>query len=400
MYVPSKEILDKYANILVNFALRWWKWINPWDVVFVQIPECAKPFYIPLQTSILKAWWHPIMQYIPDGVAKSFYENASDEQLSFAPEEYQKWKIESITHFLRVIADSDLHELDGINPSKIMKKIKSHKKYRDLRDKKENEWKLSRTACMYWTQAMANEAWLSLEEYRNQIISACFLDELDPIKKRKEVFLETSRVKDKLNKLKLEYVHVIWKDENLKIKIWSDRLRASWSGSNIPSFEIFTSPDCRDVNWWMRCNQPLYRYWSLVEWIRLEFKDWKLIKALADKNNHILQEMIKIEWMDHIWEFSLTDARISKITHFMAETLFDENVWWEFWNTHIALWRWFEECCIHERSQLNNLKFKKSIWLNYSDEHVDVISTENRKVIWILRDWSEILVYENGNFLI
>jgi aminopeptidase len=50
---------------------------------------------------------------------------------------------------------------------------------------------------------------MSLEEYRNQIIDACFLNEPDPVKKRKEVNSEIHRVKDKLNELKLEYVHVI-----------------------------------------------------------------------------------------------------------------------------------------------------------------------------------------------
>ena len=178
MYTPSQEILEKYANVLVNFALWSWKWINPWDVVFVQIPEAAKPFYIPLQTAILKAGWHPIMQYIPDGVARNFYENASDEQLSFVAEAYQKWRIESSTHNIRVIADSDLHELDWIDPSKMMKRIAANRKFRDLRNKKEREWKFSWTICMYATEAMAKEAWLSLEEYRNQIIDACFLNEI------------------------------------------------------------------------------------------------------------------------------------------------------------------------------------------------------------------------------
>ena len=400
MYIPSLEILEKYADVMVNFALRWGKWINPWDVVFVQIPECAKPFYIPLQTAILKAWWNPIMQYIPDWVTRNFYENASDEQLSFVAEAYQKWRIESSTHNIRVIADSDLHELDWIDSSKMMKRIQANKKFRSLRDKKEREWKFSRTICMYWTEAMAKEAWLSLKEYRNQIIDACFLNEPDPVKKRKEVNSEIHRVKDKLNEMKLEYVHVIWPDEDLKVKIWSDRLRAAWAGCNIPSFEVFTSPDCRDVNGWIKCNQPLYRYWSLVEWIRLEFKDWKVIKAIADKNEDILHEMIKIEWMDHLWEFSLTDSRISRITRFMAETLFDENVWWEYGNTHVALWTWFDECYAGDQSKLENLKFKKLIWLNFSAEHVDVISTAPRKAIWILPNWEEILIYEDGKFII
>ena len=400
MYVPSLEILEKYANVIVDFALWWGKWINPGDVVFVQIPECAKPFYIPLQTAILKSWWHPIMQYLPDGVNRNFYEFASDDQLAFVADEFVKWRIKSMTHYVRVIADADLHELDGIEPSKMMKRTNANRKYHSLRDKKEREWKLSRTACMYGTQAMADEAWLPLEAYREQIIDACFLNEKDPVKKWKGIYKEMYRVRDKLNELKLEYVHVIWPDEDLKLKIWADRLWQTWWGCNIPSYEIFTSPDCRDVNGWIKCNQPLYRYWSLVEWIRLEFKKWKLIKAHADKNDEILQQMIQIEWMDRLWEFSLTDARVSKITRFMAETLFDENVWWKYGNTHVALWLWFDECYAWDKSKLDSPKFKKSIWLNMSAEHVDVISTARRKAIGFLKDWTEILIYKDGKFMI
>ena len=400
MYTPSKEILEKYANVLINFALRHWEWIKKWDTVFIQIPECAKPFLIPLQTAILKAWWHPVIEYLPDWIARNFYENASDEQLSFVPEAYQKWKIESMTHLVRIISDANLHELDWVDPSKMMERARANKRLRHVRDKKEREWKYSRVGCMYGTEAMAKEAWLSLEEYWNQIINACFLNELDPIKKWKEVYSEMHRVRDKLNALKLEYVHVIGPDEDLRVKIWADRLRCACRWFNIPSFEVFTSPDCRDVNWWIKCNQPLYRYGSLVEWIRLEFKDWKVVKATADKNENILQEMIKIEWMNRLWEFSLTDARISRITHFMAETLFDENMWWEYGNTHVALGLWFDECYAWDKSKLDDAEYKKLIWLNYSAEHVDIISTAKRRVIGMLQNWEEMLIYEDWKFLI
>ncbi len=62
---------------------------------------------------------------------------------------------------------------------------------------------------MYGTPAMAKEANLSEEEYRKQIIDACFLNEANPVQKRKEVNSEIQRVKDKLNEMKFEYVHVI-----------------------------------------------------------------------------------------------------------------------------------------------------------------------------------------------
>jgi aminopeptidase len=220
------------------------------------------------------------------------------------------------------------------------------------------------------------------------------------VKKWKEVNDMIHQKRDILNDMKIEYVHVVWPDEDLKVKIWSDRARAAGSGCNIPSFEIFTSPDCRDINWRVRFNQPLYRYGNLIEWIELEFKDGFVTKAHATKNDNILQDMIKIDWMKQVWEFSLTDARTSKITKFMAETLFDENVWWQYGNTHIALWMAFDECYNWDKTKLDNPEFKKSIGLNTSAEHVDIISTANRTVTATLGDWSQKIIYENWMFTI
>jgi aminopeptidase len=51
----------------------------------------------------------------------------------------------------------------------------------------------------------------------------------------------------------------------------------------------------------------------------------------------MLLEMISAENANKIGEFSLTDKRLSRITRFMADTLYDENVGGEYGNTHIAV---------------------------------------------------------------
>ena len=53
--------------------------------------------------------------------------------------------------------------------------------------------------------------------------------------------------------------------------------------------------------------------------------------------------MIATEGADRIGEFSLTDRRLSRITRFMAHTLYDENVGGAFGNTHIALGRSYQD---------------------------------------------------------
>ena len=57
----------------------------------------------------------------------------------------------------------------------------------------------------------------------------------------------------------------------------------------------------------------------------------------------MLTEMIATEGADRVGEFSLTDRRFSRITRFMAQTLYDENVGGAFGNTHIALGRSYQD---------------------------------------------------------
>jgi aminopeptidase len=49
---------------------------------------------------------------------------------------------------------------------------------------------------------------MKIEDYRKQIINACYLDQKDPIKKWKDTFCQTQIIKDKLDKMKIERVHI------------------------------------------------------------------------------------------------------------------------------------------------------------------------------------------------
>jgi aminopeptidase len=49
---------------------------------------------------------------------------------------------------------------------------------------------------------------MTIEEYRNQIIQACYLDAEDPISKRKETEKEINTIIQKLNTLNIQKVHI------------------------------------------------------------------------------------------------------------------------------------------------------------------------------------------------
>jgi aminopeptidase len=183
------------------------------------IPESAKPLLIPLQQSILQVGAHPLIQYLPHGVNKPFFEHASQRQLTYTSESYLRERVATIDHQISIIAHRDKRELAGVDPAKIFARSEAMKYYKEALEAKENQHGFSRTVGLYGTEAMAQEAGLSLEAYWQQIIKACYLDFEKPIAERKKIADEITCIKDHLDRLQLDSLHIKGKDVDLKIKL-------------------------------------------------------------------------------------------------------------------------------------------------------------------------------------
>jgi aminopeptidase len=401
-YTPSSEILQKYADVMVNYALGNGKGIKPGDVVRLVGNEAAKPLYLEMRRAIWKAGGHVIDTYLVDeddryNFSRDFFTLANDEQLEFFPAKLLRGMIDEIDHLVFLLSDADPHALEGIDPKKMMRTGAIMKPWMDWRREKESAGKFSWSLCLYGTPLMAKEANLSEEEYWQQIIDACFLEEADPVAKWRAVSGEIQEYVTKLNALHIETLRVEGEDVDLHVKLGPKRAWKSGGGSNIPSFEIFTSPDWRGMNGWIRFNMPLYRYGNLVEGIRLEFKDGVVSSATATKNENVLKEMIATENADKVGEFSLTDRRHSRITKFMAETLFDENTGGPFGNTHIAVGSSYHDCYDGDISKVTNEQWAE-MGYNDSSVHTDMFSTTDRTVTATLPDGSTKVIYKDGQF--
>ena len=411
LYVPSDTILKKYADVLIKFALGGGKGIKKGDVVRVSASESAKPLYIAICNTIVDAGGHIISNYGPDeehgdkrrniSVNRHFYEYASEDQLKFFPKTYLTGLAEQIDHSIFILAEANPHALKGIDPKRIMQRGVALKPFKDMVNRKEWKGKFTWTIGLYGTPAMAREAGLSEKEYWNQIIKACFLDEKNPIAKWKQVYKQIEHYRSKLNKLspKIDKLHAVGPDMDIWYTLGEKRAWHAGSGRNIPSFEIFTSPDWRGTNGWIRINQPLYRYSNKITGIELWFKNGRVVKSKAKTNEKLLKEMIATPGADKIGEYSLTDKRHSRITKFMAETLFDENIGGPYGNSHIALGMSYRDTYAGDVSKLTD-KEAKRLGFNDSSVHTDVISTTRRTVTAHLKDGSKKVIYKDGKFVL
>lgn len=340
--------------------------------------------------------------YRPDdderyNVSRDFFELASEAQLDHFNSHYMRGLVDEMDHQVTVLAEADPHALDTVDPAKIMRQGAAMRPLLDWRGEKENEGRFSWTLGLYGTPAMAAEAGMSVEEYWEQIVHACFLDAEDPIARWREVGERVSASREWLDSLAIESVHVQGEDVDLRVTLGEQRRWLGGRGRNIPSFELFTSPDWRGTEGWIYCNQPLYRYGNLVRGIRLEFRDGRVVAASAEENEAVLREMVATEGADRIGEFSLTDRRLSRITRFMAHTLYDENVGGTYGNTHIALGRSYQDAYDGDPSEVSPERWRE-LGFNDSTVHTDVVSTTDRVVTARLRSGEERVIYRDGEF--
>lgn len=398
-YQPSTEILQKYAEVLVNYALNSGEGVHAGEVVQCIVPDVAKPLALQLQNTILRAGAHPMLYLTATGFERDFYQLANQEQLIFFPRKFLQTRVKLIDHQINIIADPDPLILQGVDPNKIISARNSKKPYRDWLNAKENAQQFTWTIALWGTEAKAQIVGLSLKDYWQQIIKACFLEEADPVAKWQSIQALQSSIKEKLNNLKISYLKVDGPDVQLTVGIGEDRCWKGGGGRNIPSFEIFTSPDWRRVEGRIRFNQPLYRYGNVITGVELEIKAGRVVKARAETGEALLLEMLKSPNADKIGEFSLTDKRMSHITHPMAETLFDENIAGPYGNMHLALGMAYQDCYRGDPSQL-----KKSDWaargFNDSSEHSDIISTSDRTVRAFSANGQSQIIYRKGQFVI
>jgi aminopeptidase len=399
MYTPGKKILTNYANVLINFALGSGAGVKKGQTVYLVTQQPGLPLAKEVYRAVLEAGANPIVDIIDDDFKLLQLTHATDRQLQFFPRKYYRGLAGSIDHWVRILADADPMFLKNSDPRKIILSNRSRKPFRDWLDKKEDAGLFTWTLCLYGTEGQAREAGLPLAEYWRQIEKACFLGEKDPVAKWRTVFTEMKAILRRINSLPIDRLHVEAPKTDLWITLGERRRWLGGSGRNIPSFEIFTSPDWRGTEGKIFFDLPLYRYGNIIQDIALEFKNGKVVKATAKKNEKLLQELIRQKNADRIGEFSLTDRRFSKITRFMADTLFDENYGGKYGNTHLAVGKSYHDTYTGDSKKMTAKAFEK-LGFNDSVEHTDIIASSDRTVTAILKDGTKKKIYEGGEFLI
>jgi aminopeptidase len=396
--LTSKQ-LDKYADVLL-WGLKTARngKFKKGDAVLVQFDLPAVQLAEILQGKLLDIGMNPVIRSsLSPGMEHNFYEKANSSQLAFRGS-WQEDLYRNLNGRIYLHSPTSLTHLADIDPKRIGRHAVAMKPLRDIMREREDQGMLGWSLCMMPTEALAEKAGLSLRQYANQIIKACYLDKPDPVAEWKRLFKEAQIVKKWINSLDVDYYHVKSEGVDLKIRPGEKRQWIGVSGHNIPSFELFISPDWRGTEGTYMADQPSFRSGNLVEGVRLVFKKGIVTEATAKKGEAFTRKQLKMDTgASRVGEFSLTDKRFSKISKFMASTLYDENHGGRYGNCHLAVGASYSDTYDGDPAELTK-EMKEKLGFNDSALHWDLVNTNNKTVTAHLVTGESVVVYENGMF--
>ncbi len=309
--------------------------------------------------------------------------------------------------FLETVLEDPFQNVDSARFEELMKSRRNSKPiYNQKLDSKELSWCIASYPSKYWAEQLFPKDSNGYQKLLDLIYQVSMVDKENSIKEwEKELEISKKRA-NYLNSLKIKslYYHNQL-GTNFTVSLPSDYQFCS-AGEvnaygkevivNMPSYEIFTSPDYRTTEGVIYSSKPLFYQGKKIENFVLTFQKGKVVDIKAQFGEEILSGIVNGEETScYLGELALvdTDSPISRTGKVFQTTLLDENA-----ACHVALGCGFSEAIKNGEKMTSEERYKKGI--NKSKTHVDfMIGTPDLKIEAITEDNQNIVIFENGNFV-
>ena len=362
--------VEKLADLLVNYSVA----VKPGDKVVIQGETGGEPLIKAVFTKVLQAGGLPYVMASLPGMEELVYKYGNDKQLQFVPEPY-KQVMSTYDARIVVFSDSNTKALSNVDSAKMVLRSKSRSELMKIMMRRSAAGELRWVLGPYPTNALAQDAEMSLTDYEDFVYGACLPDMNDPI----GYWRNFSARQDKIvNWLKgKQTIRVVGKETDLRLSIIGRNFENCDGKMNMPDGEVFTGPVEDSMEGHVYFSYPAIYGGHEVTGVRLTFEKGEVIKATADKNQDYLLKTIATDaGSKRVGEFAIgTNEGIKKFTR---EILFDEKIGGSF---HMALGSGYPETGSTNESAI----------------HWDMVcDLRDGGEIWV----DDTLFYKNGKFVI
>ncbi|PNX52908.1 MAG: hypothetical protein BV458_07205 [Thermoplasmata archaeon M9B2D] len=344
----------EHARILVGWSTE----VKPGDMVVIYATPDSHELVVALHREIAKAGGRVVTLMGSEEAQRAFYDGASEETLQVVPT-HLKAITEACDVFIALRSPVNTKALANVDPKLIMIDNKTQQEIQSIRLGK--RWSLTVHPC----QTLAQQANMSLEEYRDFVYGATLID-----------WAEESKIlyvmKEHLESHK--DIRYIGPETDLfastEGRIWI----ASDGKHNMPSGEVFTAPVDDSVEGKIYFDVPFLQQGKVIEGVRLSFEKGEVVDFSAEKEEATLKSIIETdEGSRRLGEMAIGTNR--GIKQYTLNMLFDEKIGD---TIHCALGRAYKDC--------NGV--------NESAVHVDMIKSMHDGEIFA----GDELIYSKGKY--
>ena len=252
---------------------------------------------------------NPIISIYPKDTTYFFFKYASKKQLKHFPYYWLNAVKKADVH-IAVETEFNTRELSSCDPKKIALRTK-------IMDRIEKHVLKKRNICVtYPCPAYAIEAEMSFDEWKDFTFSSCLID-WDKFHKR---YIKVKKYFEKGKK-----IHLIGENVDLKFSINNKYVLFEDGKDNMPGGEIYMAPIKTSLNGYIKFEYPSLYDGREIKGIYLEFKNGKIVKYSASKNQKMLKGVIEADKnSSYIGEFGI--GLNPNIKNFSNNLLFDEKI--------------------------------------------------------------------------
>jgi aminopeptidase len=321
----NEELLDRYAELIVGFGAN----VQPDQVLAVEAaPEAAPLVHRIVRCAYERGARYVDVAYFDPLVKRIRIEAAAEDSLSWVP----PWLGRRLL---------DLGELEAARivltpmiPPGLLAGTDPARAGRDRLPGVPESLQLVEDRSVAWTiSPFPTEAWARDVEH------VCRLDEPDPIEAWQQRIGEIWRAASRLDDLGLDAVRFLGPGTDLTVGLLPSSRFAKEGGRattrtgiqhvpNLPTEELFTTPDPERAEGVVAATKPLDVGGSLLTGLRIRFEGGRAVEIEADANAETLRERCAAdEGAARLGEVALVDgeSRIGRLGRTFFNTLLDEN---------------------------------------------------------------------------
>ena len=329
--------IDRYAELIVQVGAN----VQPGQLVEV----IARIEHVDVARAVARAAYRAGASYVDVGysdqhVRRAMIKNVSEDLLSWTP----PWLLERVKHFGNVNAaivaltgDAEPELLADL-PGELVGKARMKEIGEELtRQTNEglNNWVVAGVPNKGWAAQLFGEP--DVDALWDLVEFCVRLDEDDPVAAWRAHVRKLGARADRLNDMQIDSLRYRGPGTDLTVGLLPE---SRWQGcesvtangipyvANMPTEEVFTTPDARRTEGFVRSTQPLVLNGQIVKGLEVRFENGRIVDVRADVGADAIRgELAVDERAPYLGEVSLVDgeSRIGQTGRVFFETLYDEN---------------------------------------------------------------------------